>query len=121
MIVLDQISIPFDDGRRYVLHIRGFVLPFENGWTLQAKWSDCRLRPPETVHAPFREESDYATTVIVTDRDGRVVVWDDGGRAVGKSLDHSGHRDHVPAADVLTTIDDVATWPTNHLEILDRV
>ncbi|HVE94880.1 MAG TPA: hypothetical protein VNB24_08180 [Acidimicrobiales bacterium] len=121
VFVIDQVSEPFDDGRRWVLHVRGFTLPFENGWTVQVKWGNSQALPPRTAYEPPPEEAEHATTLVVTDRDGRVVVWDDAGRAVGKSLDHSGQREHVPAADVLLTIDDVATWPTDHLEILDRV
>lgn len=118
-MVWDLISDPFDDGRRYVQHERRFSLRFENGWTIEVKWGVSEMRPPAAADAPFPEEADHAT-VIVSDADRRVVVWDESNRAVGKSMDHSGHRERVPAREVLALIDDVATWPNDHLRVIDR-
>ena len=104
-------------GRRVEFRVRRFSLPFENGWTLQVSWG---RGPGAPADEPFEEEAEIAT-VVVNDRQDRVVVWDDTGRAVGKSLDHPGQQPDVPAARILELIDEVATWPTDHLPVIDRV
>jgi len=105
------------DGRKFVSHIRAFSLPFENGWTVGVGWGGPQWDRPDE----FTEEAHAAATLTVTDRDGRVVVWDDHDHAVGKSLDHPGVRHDVPAGQVLALIDQVAEWPTHYLPIMDRV
>jgi hypothetical protein len=117
--VWDVVSDPLPDGRRIVQHERGFFVPFESGWTVEVSWGVFEARRAAAVDAPFPDEAEHAS-VIVSDSDGRVVVWDESNRAVGKSLDHSGHRELVPADEVLAIIDDVATWPNDHLQVIDR-
>jgi hypothetical protein len=117
--VWDLISEPLDDGRCFVQHERGFSVPFETGWTVEVNWGVSEMQPPAAVDAPFSEEAEHAT-VTVSDSDRRVVVWDESNRAIGKSMDHSGERELVPAAEVLAIIEDVATWPSDQLRVIDR-
>ena len=104
-------------GQNLEFHMRGFSLPFENGWTVAVMWGRGPGIDPQTE---FEEESDVATATV-NHRDGRVVVWDESGRAIGKSMDHVGVRVDLPAPQILELIDEVATWPTDHLPIIDRV
>ena len=97
---------------------RSFDLPFENGWTMTVDWGRLWLRVGRDV--PFVEEPE-AATVAVSDRDGRVVVWDETGSPLGKSLDHPGQLYEAPAARILDLVDAVASWPSDHLVVLDRV
>lgn len=106
-----------DQVREILRSARGFSLPYENGWTVSVSWG---RGPGADPTDPFQEEVE-AATVTITDRDGRVVVWSDDGSPAGKSLDHPGPRANVPARTILKIVDDVATWPTDHLDIVDRV
>lgn len=103
--------------REALLAARGFEMPYESGWTVGVMWENGSLSLADD--ASFEAEQEVAG-VTVTDRNGRVVVWDEGGTPIGKSLDHPGLRPDVPAEQILRIIDDVATWPTDHLPIIDR-
>lgn len=103
-------------GKLMEFRSRSFELPFESGWTVKVSWGRGPGIPPSH---PFTEEAESAT-VVVNDRDDRVVVWSEDGQAIGKSLDHAGQQPDVPAARVLELIDEVATWPTDYLPIMDR-
>ena len=103
-------------GQRVEFHRRSFELPFESGWTLEVSWGRGPGVPPDQ---PFEEEVE-AATVVVKDRNDRVVVWSDAGEPLGKSLDHPGQQPNVGAERILELIDELATWPTDYLPILDR-
>ena len=105
-----------DTGKRFVTHARIFKLPFENGWTVTVDWGRQFAGSDEA----FVEQPE-AASVEVADRHGRVALWDEAGIAVGRSLDHVGKRHDVPAKEILRIIDEVATWPSEYLPILDRV
>ena len=105
-----------EDGRRFQSRTRLFKLPFENGWTVTVEWGVVFARADK----PFVEEPE-AATVEVAEREGRVVIWDDSGFPVGRSLDHPGKLYDVPAERILQIIDAVETWPTEYLPIMDRV
>lgn len=104
------------DGRKLEFHMRGFSLPFENGWTVGVMWG---RGPGIDPHREFVEASEVATATV-THRDGRVVVWGEDGRPIGKSMDHVGIRADLPAAQILELIDEVETWSSDHLPIIDR-
>ena len=119
--VIDQVfDLPGSNpgGRALSYHRRGFALPFENGWTVSVAWQSSERFDSEPP--PFPEETP-AANVTVSDRDGRCVVWDDDGTALGKSLDHTGIRYATGAHELLRLIDQVAEWPTHYLPIMDRV
>ena len=101
----------------FEMHSRGFDLPFENGWTVSVIWGSGGRFPKSEV---FEEEAETAN-VTITNRDGRVVVWDDAGAPLGKSMDHPGVRVDIPAAEALRVIDKVATWSSDELQIIDRI
>lgn len=103
--------------RQVLLAARGFELPYENGWTVSVGWQKGFSLDADQS---FEAEPE-AAGVTITDRNGRIVVWDDAGSPIGKSLDHPGLRPDVPAAEILRIIDDVVTWPTDHLPVIDRV
>ena len=96
---------------------RGFTLPYESGWSVHVQWGSGPLSDPNRV---FEEEVETAT-LTVTDRHGRVIVWDEKSRPCGKSLDHPGPRRDVPAREILQLIDEVATWSSDQWPIIDRV
>ena len=104
------------NGENLEFHMRGFSLPFENGWTVGVMWG---RGPGIDSRREFVEESEVATATV-THRDGRVVVWDEEGRPIGKSMDHVGIRGDLPAAQILVLIDEVESWPSDHLPIIDR-
>jgi len=111
----DHTSRATVDGRRFESRVREFDLPFENGWTIAVRWNGHGIAGAWN----FVDEPE-AGVVTVTGRDGRVVVWD-GGKAIGRSMDHSGQRLGVPAGEILDLIDEVATWSSDQWPIIDRV
>lgn len=103
-------------GKRVEFRRRSFSLHFESGWSLEVSWG---RGPGVPSDQPFEEEVD-AATVVVKDRNDRVVVWSEDAEPVGKSLDHPGQQPDVPAARILELIEELKTWPTDYLPIIDR-
>ena len=95
------------DAGGYTWHTRRFRLTFENGWTLSIVFGSgnyCANYDSDRRNQAFREACPNAE-VGAWNGDSGLLPWDDGDTVKG----------HVRAADLLTLVDSMMTWPSSGL------